>query len=192
MLWQRARLSWWHLQSFCLVQYAISALFATLISKVLLWCRVQTWSAISGYTDIKGKNRLCRPWYWCNVGIYADYTDIEDLWISYAFCLSRYRLWYAIPGAAGSTGHIPAPGQLKGLVWTVCNRVWLSSRPFLLLDTPHSARCGVQLPSAAAVALLWHASGLPAWPAWSPVIVIPVIWWWSTWRQSSMLSAFHW
>ncbi len=99
----------------------------------------------------------------------------------------RYWVWYAIPGAAGRTSHVTlaAQGPPTGPA------SWSSTH----LDGLYSCVTGPFLLEISCLLLLQWPGGLPAghgWQSWFQVIVILVIWRWSTWCQSSMLSACHW
>ncbi len=106
------------------------------------------------------------------------------------FC--RYRVRYALPGAAGRIGHVPAP-PTGPASWSSTRLDGLYSSSCMTVLTPFPA--GVQVPSVAAVARPWYVLPRPAGhggQSWFQVIAVLVIWWWSTWCQSSMLSACHW
>ncbi len=109
-----------------------------------------------------------------------------SLWYQ-RFC--RYRVQYAIPGAAGRTGHVPA--LLMGPDSWSSNRLdGLYSWEIVLTPLP----AGVPSQAVAAVVRPWCV-GLRTGhgeQSWFEVIVILVMWLWSTWCQSSMLSACHW
>jgi hypothetical protein len=63
--------------------------------------QVRCRGAISGYKDIDGENFDVVH----DIGAMSGYKDIEES----LDCFCRYLIRYAIPGASGRTGHVPAP-----------------------------------------------------------------------------------
>jgi hypothetical protein len=124
--------------------------------EVLIRYRVRYRIAISRYKDIEGKN----------FDVSSILVQCRDIRISnfslryQRFC--RYRVRYAIPGAAGRTDHVPAPPT--GPVRTNLLVLDPLGRSVLLRDCLGALSCWGsaqnQLTSFAAAARPWY--GLPA------------------------------
>ncbi len=171
---------------------------ASISKKNVRYDRVQ-YSISTLFVHYRSFNSMSGNILYCNIGIrdkriskakslisYMISVQCRDIRISkfsfryQRFC--RYQVKYAIPRAAGHNraSHVPAP-PTGPASWSWTRLDGLYSCVTVL--TPFSA--GFQLLPVAAVARPWLAwYELPSGhggQSWFQVIVIQVIWWWSTW-----------